>query len=143
MSPMRKKFYQGDRRDLPGRAPQKALWFEPGKFMPWQIHQDLGYNTLTQKEKEVYRALCNHSYLSKSSHNRRYIGCTHENLAEWSGCTKRSVVKAVKKILKARLAIRWHKGTTHSGASRYELPASLNQIIYWRINYKSQNKGGK
>lgn len=136
MSPMRKKFYQGDRRDLPGRAPQKALWFDPEFFRPWRIDDDPGFRNLSIAEKHVYDVMCRKSYLAKNIPRRRYVAITHEELARLSHCSKRTVIVAVKKILKSRLALRWHKGTTDSGGSRYELPASLNQIKYWRINYK-------
>lgn len=126
------------RSKLPGRAPKKHRWYYPENFAPWRIDEDPGYKSLSPKGKEIYHELCRHSHLTKKEPRRRYVECTYEQLAQWASCSKRFVVETMKKILRARLAIRWFKGCTQYGASRYELPVSINQIFYWRINLKKQ-----
>lgn len=133
-------FTTEERDHLPGRAPQKHKWFSPRHFRPWRLEEDGAFRNLSRKEQEVYIQMCEHSYLTKTNHKRRYIACTFEQLAEWAGCSKQTVATAVNKILRSFLAKRWHKGSTETGASRYELPASLNQIIFWRIHFSRKPK---
>jgi len=137
---MQHKYYQDDKADLPFTAPKKHHWYKKEDFKPWRIHEDPGFFALTPKEKFVYFSLCRRSSLTKSGSGRRYAQVSTLTLAKDASFCERTVRRAVKKILHSRLAIRWHKGTTSTGPSRYELPASIAQIIYWRINYKSKKE---
>ena len=129
---MNEKIISENRKGLPGGAPENGSWFQLEKYRPKRIHDDSGYEALTSKEKQIYRVLCHHSYLTKKNHRRRYNTITQIRLALLSKCSLITVKRAVKKFIKSRLVIRWYKGTIETGASRYELPASRKQINYWR-----------
>jgi len=116
---------------------------------------DGAYQRLSPAGKRIYRVLGRESYLAKGSPRRRYVCITNQQLAEAAGCCKRTVQYEIKKMLISRLLIRWFAGCSGSpdhrppgqpaprplGASaarspqppRYELPASLDQVVFWRI----------
>jgi hypothetical protein len=133
-------FSQETKTDLPKTCPKKKAWYDPMNFFPWRAGDDVGFQALSKTEQEVYRQLCKHSYLTKKNYRRRYIAITNDELAKKSNCSEKTVRVAIDKILKSRLAIRWHKGTSQTGNSRYELPASLAQILFWRINFHKHPK---
>lgn len=124
---------------------QNRRWFtqptgtgrrEKSDFLPEMIQRDTVYrNSLSKKARDVYHALCAMSTLAPADSKgfrHRYIECTYNQLADEASCSEITVKRAMKTILRSRLAKRYQTGNTFIKFSRYEIPASYNQIIVWR-----------
>jgi len=128
------------RKTLPLTAPRTYLWYAPATFVPYRIHEDAAFLDLTPAGRRVYLAMCHHSSLTRKSKPRRYLTATAGMLAEWAYCCSKTVDRAMPAILGSRLALRWHKGSSFTGASRFEIPASLAQVVSWRITLSRKSQ---
>ena len=126
--------------NAPSNIPTSARWYRQGEFLPWAIYEDPAYQKLTTSERLVYKALCGRSFIRRNSPARRYIAITYWELADSAGVSWSTVKRAIKKILRSRLATRWHRGTPETGRSRYELPASRGMIQAWRVKFSPRGR---
>lgn len=128
---------------VPFRIPPHYKWYPQYQFFPWQIHQDKYYSQLTLIQRTVFSFICQRSTLSKKSPHRRYITISYIEISHHLSISLRTVKSIVPILFKHKLILRWFKGNSFSGSSRYEIPASYSQVLRWRIpKAKQKSKHG-
>ena len=122
-------------------------WYLSGRFFIREIEHDPTWQRLPECAKKILRWVGWHSYLTKKSPTRRYFYYTNRQIAEQIGYRERWVKHCMGLLRRGRFIRRWYRGdsgtTTTLGRPRppvHELPASLRQIRYWRINLKSKER---
>lgn len=124
-------------------------WYFKGHYAPREIDHDRAYKNQSKSSRKIYHFLCKESWLVKKSPTRRYCEWTYKQIGERVGLKPRQVGTLVRRLIRTGLIRRWYAGDSGSrkrGGSprppRYEIPASIGMVSWWRREKSITKKGG-